>query len=131
MFRPVQNFFTKTANASGIFTSPALKITAGRVRIEHSTFKNNHFADIETDFSVDDEEYWYDEISVTDSNFEGNTENMAVTAHIDYDGENDFSGRVLLKNNWYGDVSGPQASSNPDGRGEKLIGVSSSTGGAS
>jgi pimeloyl-ACP methyl ester carboxylesterase len=93
------------------------------VQIEHASFQGNHTADIEAELPFNDDQDWYDQFSITDSNFEGNTEGIAVISTIDYDGATDFSGRVLLRNNWYGDASGPETPSNPSGHGEKLIGT--------
>jgi pimeloyl-ACP methyl ester carboxylesterase len=121
---PVRNFFLqKVLAAGGWLSNPALKFSSGMVQIEHASFKNNHAADIETNLSFSDDQDWYDQLSITDSNFEGNTEDIAVISTIDYDGATDFSGRVLLRNNWYGDASGPETPSNPSGHGEKLIGT--------
>jgi hypothetical protein len=121
---PVRNFFLERALAAGGWLSnPALKFSSGMVQIEHASFKNNHAADIETNLSFNDDQDWYDQLSITDSNFEGNTEGIAVISTIDYAGATDFSGRVFLRNNWYGDASGPETPSNPSGHGEKLIGT--------
>jgi len=123
---PVQNLFFKKAYAQVLRTNPVLKVTSGRVRIEHSTFKNTAFADIETAFTFSrDQNYedYYDSLEVIDSNLSGNTQRTAVIAHVEYDGTQDFSGKILLRNNWYGSPSGPTTEKNPNGTGEILSGT--------
>ncbi|MDP2838135.1 MAG: hypothetical protein Q8O53_02560 [Candidatus Moranbacteria bacterium] len=124
---PVRNFFVKTAHASArtFMENPALRLSGGKLRIENASFKNNAYTDIESGLGFSDDWESYDFLQVIDSNFEGNTVNMAVNSTIWYDGSlgTDFSGKVLLRNNWYGDASGPTADVNPGGAGERLIGT--------
>ena len=90
---------------------PALFYESGRVHIENSRFENNAYADIEVQAYFDDEETYRDTLIVVNSNFTGDTNTNALLSTIEYDGEQktqaDFLGRVLLKNNWYGNMNGP------------------------
>lgn len=119
-----RNFFVKTANAAQNFLSnPALKLSSGKVQIEHSTFKDNVYADIETSLNFYDDWGPYDSLEITDTNFSGNNLRTAVIANIQYDGTQDFSGKIVLKNNWYGTSNGPTTEKNPGGVGEHITGT--------
>jgi pimeloyl-ACP methyl ester carboxylesterase len=88
------------------------------------SFRNNAHADIEANHYFGNDWETYDFLHVTDSNFEGNTAGRAVISYMFYDEgmTHNRSGAVLLRNNWYGDASGPTTTSNPGGTGEQLIG---------
>ena len=105
--------------------SPVIKYSYGMLKIENATFKNNAYADIEVDVTKDfrdDRREYRDYLWVENSNFENNSQNTAIISSFKYD-DADNASRIQLKNNWYGDASGPESISNPDGKGEKVIGT--------
>lgn len=119
---PVGDWLVPTVRAADLMSNPALRLYYGKVSIEHSTFRNNATADIETELEFSDDWDSFDSLSVTETNFVGNAQDIALISTFGYDGARDFSGRVHLKNNWYGSSSGPTIIINPLGTGERLIG---------
>src|SRR3989344_9433369 len=101
---------------------PALKFRSGKLHIENSSFKNNAYADIETSMDFSDEWDSYDSLQVINSNFEGNTQNTALISNFNYDGVQDHSHRVFLKNNWYGSAGGPKMAPDYILGGERFVG---------
>jgi Lecithin:cholesterol acyltransferase len=108
--------------ASQTTYNPALKFQSGRLRMENSSFQNGAYADIEANMSFSDEWDSYDALQIVNSNFEGNAQNTALISHFGYAGAQDYSRRVLLKNNWYGDSFGPREMPDYLLGGEKVIG---------
>lgn len=116
------SIFNTAYAASQTVYNPALRFRSGRLHIENSSFKNNAYADIETDMSFSDEWDSYDALQVINSSFEGNTQNTALISNFNYDGVQDHSHRVFLKNNWYGSNIGPKEAPNYIFGGERIIG---------
>jgi len=125
--RSFRSLFVNTAHAAEpiMRTSPALLFRSGQLHIENSVFKNGNYTDIETGMYFGDEWESYDSLHIVNSNFEGNDQHLALASTFEYDGEHakDYSHHVLLKNNWYGNSSGPTASENPTGTGTRLLGT--------
>lgn len=106
--------------------SPVLLFYSGRLRIESSEFRNSAYADIETQMWFSDEYEAFDFLEVADSNFYGSAVGgAALVSNFDYGDphDQDYSGRVLLRNNWYGTPDGPMAPENPTGTGKRLVGT--------
>lgn len=119
-----RSIFIQTAYARPQTTyNPALKFTSGKLHIENTSFKNNAYADIETNMNFSDQWASYDSLEVVNSNFEGNTQNTALISNFTYDGvPQDYSHRVLLENNWYGSEAGPREAPEYMFGGEKIVG---------
>lgn len=126
MRNPIRCWFIQTAHASErqFVEYPALRVDGGKLQLESVSFRNNAHADIEANHYFGNDWETYDFLHVTDSNFEGNTAGRAVISYMFYDEGMTHNrwGAVLLRNNWYGDASGPTTTSNPGGTGEQLIG---------
>jgi pimeloyl-ACP methyl ester carboxylesterase len=119
--------FFNTAVASDLpdETNPALRFESGRLHIENSTFKDNHYSDVEIDAG------YYEEgamsyLEIVNSNFEGNKQNTALISSAKKYSENDepvsAKNMVILKNNWYGYFQGPTQESDEFNKGEKISG---------
>lgn len=121
------NYFNifNTAQAESLTTyNPAIRFNSGRLRIENSSFKNNFYSDIEANLEFNSDQESYDYLHIINSNFEKNAQNTALISQLKYVGDQtkDYSYRVLLKNNWYGDSFGPREMPDYLLGGEKIIG---------
>lgn len=119
-----RSIFSTAYAASQTTYNPALRFRSGRLHIENSGFKNNDYADIETEMEFREGETPYDFLQVVNSNFDGNTQNTALISNFKYAGEQteDYSYRVLLRNNWYGSSVGPREAPDYLLGGERIIG---------
>jgi pimeloyl-ACP methyl ester carboxylesterase len=113
--KKLKRFFFNTAYAQETIwpdvANPALKFLSGRLHIENSSFLNNSYADIEANL-----EAWEEEsesyLEVINSNFSGNVQETALISDVKrYDSDGEYKqdgGLIILKNNWYGEATGPR-----------------------
>ncbi len=116
-----------TAHAASvrIFRDPALRVTNGRVKIEHSAFIGSTTAAIEVQFSFEDDWTSHDLLSVSDSEFEESGERIAVETHFRFPEGHwviEYADHVRLTNNWYGHEDGPSFAPLFSSPGERLLG---------
>lgn len=110
---PVRDFLSiGTVHAASVsaFRDPALRMMNGRVKIEHSAFIGSTTSAIEVQFSFEEDWTSNDLLSVSDSEFEGSGERIAVETHFRFpEGHwvTKYAHHVLLTNNWYGHEDGP------------------------
>jgi hypothetical protein len=105
--------------------TPALHLTNGRVKIEHSAFIGSAAAAIEAELSFGDDWTSYDLLSVTQSDFEGSGDRIAVETHFSFpEGHwaSEYSEHVRLMDNWYGHADGPSYGPFFSSPGERLLG---------
>jgi len=120
-------FFIDTAEANRVraFRDPVLRLTNGRVKIEHSAFIGSAAAAIEAELSFWDDWTSYDLLSVTQSDFEGSGDRIAVETHFSFpEGHwaSEYSEHVRLMDNWYGYADGPSYGPFFSSPGERLLG---------
>ncbi len=121
----IRSVFGETAYAAKQpnSTSPGIRFIRGKLLIDHSAFHNGLYADIISSLYFNDEwEAQYQQITVTDSDFSLNLSNTALLSILQFDGKQDYTGRVYFENNWYGSSDGPTSDKNPGGHGERLDG---------
>ncbi|MEI7749965.1 MAG: hypothetical protein WCJ25_03095 [Candidatus Moraniibacteriota bacterium] len=121
----MRSLFGETAYAAKQpnFTSPGINFIDGKLLIDHSAFHNGLYADIVSLLYFYDEfGARYQQITVTNSDFSLNLSNTALLSAFQYDGKQDYTGRVYFENNWYGSSDGPTSDKNPGGHGERLVG---------
>lgn len=84
-----------------------LEYFSGKLHIENSKFLNSYYSDIDArlDLTEDNSD---DYLEVVNSNFQGSLVNQALDSEVycELEPENCLKS-VLLKNNWYGDMLGP------------------------
>lgn len=128
MGRSVRDMFsidTAEANRVRALRDPALHLTNGRVKIEHSAFIGSAAAAIEAELSFWDDWTSYDLLSVTQSDFEGSGDRIAVETRFSFpEGHwaSEYSEHVRLTDNWYGHADGPSYGPFFSSPGERLLG---------
>ncbi len=124
-FRDVFSIGTAEASRVRTFRDPALHLTNGRVKIEYSAFIGSAAAAIEAELSFGDDWTSYDLLSVTQSDFEGSGDRIAVETHFSFpEGHwaSEYSEHVRLTDNWYGHADGPSYGPFFSSPGERLLG---------
>ena len=99
---------------------PALYYNSGKLHIENSKFSGSKFFDVKAAsyFGHDNEQDYFE---IVNSNFGNNSENTAIISDVDC-GLRSCSAKILLKNNWYGDMLGPKTSTSMLSDGLKISG---------
>jgi len=92
---------------------PAVKFFGGKAHFENCNFYDNAYADVAVQYDEDDFSAGaWSYLEIVNSNFEKNNNSSAVISELKCKDEiSDCYKKVLLKNDWYGDSSGP---SQPD-----------------
>lgn len=124
--KPSEPTFFETAYAKTISEhNAAIGYYGGKVEIEKADFKNSGYLDVTANVYVSQPDESYDYLEISDSNFEGNSRQAALEAEAGgYSDEDEYvryPSVIRLKNDWFGDASGPSGSG-LSGSGEKLSG---------
>ena len=100
---------------------PVVKFLSGRVRMENVSFRKSQYTDIEVDVDEPNGDDEGSQLIIQYSDFEGSSEEKALESSINGDSD-DIRDILYLKENWYGDASGPKSTNNANGNGKILDG---------
>ncbi len=117
-----KNKLFSTAFAADAQGLPALRYYSGKVHIENTLFDGNSYADIGADAYFEEGYNEGDFFEVVNSNFENNSNNVALISNVDCRMGNCKS-KILLKNNWYGNTLGPRTNVEVVSDGEEVRGI--------